>query len=175
MDGTYTTKADEEFFGAIGRLTISWAHIETGIDFIVAVVYHDLGGDEIEEKPWSLARKLKFLRKCFSKFPALEPLREVGFPLFTEIADALEMRQNIIHGFVLDHPEGSGEATMVRLLRGGAPNAHIKFSVTTAEILRAAIEANKLARRALGIGSLMLEARAEVLNKAKQSGGELPS
>jgi hypothetical protein len=28
---TFTSRGDEEFFGAIGRLTISWAHLELGL------------------------------------------------------------------------------------------------------------------------------------------------
>jgi len=85
---TYTSQADEEFFGAIGRLVISWAHIETGIDFTVAVAYHDLGGNEFEEKPWSLDGKIKFLKKCYSRLEGLKSLREIGPPLLDEVKDA---------------------------------------------------------------------------------------
>src|SRR5947207_15346437 len=135
---TYMNPADEEFFAAIGRLAISWSHIDTGLDFMIAVIYHNLGGHEIEEKPWSLSRKLKFLRKCFSRFESLARLKEICYPLLDEIAAASDMRQKIIHGFIISHQEGTGEATMIQLLRGGAPNEHIQFTVTALDILRAA-------------------------------------
>jgi len=34
---TFTSKEDEEFFGAIGRLTISWVHLELGLDCMVEI------------------------------------------------------------------------------------------------------------------------------------------
>jgi hypothetical protein len=174
---TYTSVADEEFFGAIGRLVISWAHIETGMDLIVAVAYHDLGGDDIEEKPWSLDGKIKFLRKCFSRLDGLAALKDIGPPLLTEVKDASKTRQKIIHGFIIDHPEGAGEAEMIRLIRGSdlPPNAHEKFKVSTSLILQEAVLANNLATRSLGIGTLLLQARAEILDRIDNADRELPS
>jgi hypothetical protein len=64
---------------------------------------------------------------------------------------------------------------MIQLLRGKEPNAHIKFSITTIEILQAAVAANKLASRSLGIGTLLLQARSELLDKIRQANREIPS
>ena len=44
----YTSPTDEAFFGAIGRLTISWAHLEFGLDCMVEIVHHHFGGEEVE-------------------------------------------------------------------------------------------------------------------------------
>jgi hypothetical protein len=92
-----------------------------------------------------------------------------------EIAAASDMRQKIIHGFIISHQEGTGEATMIQLLRGGAPNAHIQFTVTTLDILRAASAAADLGKRSLGIGTLLLGVRAELLDKFNQTRGKIPS
>ena len=35
---TFSSPDDEEFFGAIGRLTISWAHLELGLDCMVEIL-----------------------------------------------------------------------------------------------------------------------------------------
>jgi len=60
-----TSADDEEFFGAIDRLTVSWGHVESGRERLLHIVHQDLNGRErIEPKvPLSLQRKLRYLRK----------------------------------------------------------------------------------------------------------------
>jgi len=61
----FTSPEDEHFFAAIGWLTISWAHVEAGVDFAIDVIHRCLGGIEIErEMPrTSIYRKLRYIRK----------------------------------------------------------------------------------------------------------------
>jgi hypothetical protein len=64
--GTFTSDADEGFFGAIGRMTISWGHLELGLDCMVEVLYRLSKGNTIEpEIPRSLQRKITFLRSAW--------------------------------------------------------------------------------------------------------------
>jgi hypothetical protein len=68
--GTFTSEADEAFFGAIGRLTISWGHLELGLDCMVHILYHGFKGNTIErEIPRNLQRKITFLRSSWSSQP----------------------------------------------------------------------------------------------------------
>ncbi|MEH2514534.1 hypothetical protein V1279_000107 [Bradyrhizobium sp. AZCC 1610] len=162
----------EDFLAAIGRLTISWAEIEFGIDLILFVAYHELGGNEIEkEKPWAMERKIKLLRKCFSNLPGLASAREVGLAILDEVKSTSETRQDIIHGITIEQFDASDKTTMIRLLRGSTPNAHKRFSIDTTQILTSAVAASKLAGRAMALGNLLLEVRSEPLN---QTSSELP-
>jgi hypothetical protein len=149
--GTFTSKADEEFFGAIGRLTISWGHLELGLDCMVHILYHGFKGDMIErEIPRSLQRKITFLRSSWKRQPiGVDGIN--GYLRFLDrVQTAAQTRHNIIHGFVIEQAESSGEAIMVRVIRdrdGGIEKR--RFDVTTIDILRAANEAQDLAGRAL--------------------------
>jgi hypothetical protein len=154
---TYTTPADEDFFASIGRLTLSWSQIECGLDVTILLLHHTLGGRLMErEIPWSLKRKLNYIRKWFKKqrlgkaFEILEPSVDT---LLTEIERAAEFRHDLIHGFALEHLEGSGEAQMTRLLRGEKPGAPKKFTVTTIQILGEAVTAGKLGGKALKLAT----------------------
>jgi len=40
----YTSREDEAFFAAIGRLVLSWGHVEAGLDMFVMVLHNLLGG-----------------------------------------------------------------------------------------------------------------------------------
>ncbi len=76
-DGTYTTPVEDEFlFSSIGRLKmhlLGWCH-EFALDAIILIIHHRVGGKSIEqEMPWSLSRKVKYIRKCFSKLDPLKP------------------------------------------------------------------------------------------------------
>jgi hypothetical protein len=168
---SFTTKADEEFFAAIGRLTISWAEIELGLDCAVDIIHRFLGGQEIEtEAPrTSLYRKIRYIRKWTRAVP--EPTFRNAVPvLLDEIETAAEVRHDLIHGVVLEMTEGTGEAEMVRVLHSKANLPEKKyFKVATVEILRAAVAASKLATRSLKMGTGLQEfiaALPEILKEA---------
>jgi hypothetical protein len=161
---TYTSPADEELFSAIGRLTLSWAQIELGLDLTVLILHHNLSGNEIEsEMPWSLKRKLKYIRRFFNRLKthgeAFELIAPVVEALVVEINSASEFRHDLVHGFALECVEGSGEITMARLYRGRKPYERKEFKVSSLQILDQAARAGKLAGRviklALGLQKLI--------------------
>ncbi len=144
LSALFTEPADEAFFAAIGRLTISWAHIEAGLDWLVRVAHHDLGGSErIEaQEPTALKRKLAYLRKAFRTLPELAAFADRFPPVADEIIEASVQRHDIIHGFVIHSLSGSGKAVMARIMPG---DKTLKpFAVTTADVLRAAVRASKI-------------------------------
>lgn len=116
----YTSREDENFFGAIGRLTISWAHLEFGLDCIVEIIHHGFGGKMIEpEIPRALQRKITYLRAAFKNLPFELPQDALqGYlNLFDQIQTAAQTRHDIIHGIIIEYAERSGEATMARVIR----------------------------------------------------------
>jgi len=128
------TTPNQEFFAAIGWHTTSWAFIENGLEFLVIAI-HDAGGNQIDtEAPWSLERKIKYLRRCFRQIAALAPYHLVASTLLDQVKIASESRHDIIHG-TFQHFIGSGEAKMTRLLRTKTADRIIKpFTLTTAGI-----------------------------------------
>jgi len=151
MEKTYTSEADENFFGAIGRLTISWAHLELGLDGAVFEIHRAFGGRDIEtELPRSLSRKLAYLRTWVKQIEALGGENADGFlGLLDSIETSSQTRHDLIHGIVTEMEEGSGKAEFKRLLHtGGRPKVR-EFSMTTVDILRAATEAQRLSGKTL--------------------------
>jgi hypothetical protein len=144
MSDFFTEPADEAFLAAIGRLTISWAHIEIGLDLLIGKVHHELRGHErIEpQKPIALKRKLTYLRKAFRMVPELAAFADRFPPMADEIIDASQQRHDFIHGFVVQMLSGTGKAAMVRIMPGDKEER--AFIVTTNDILRAAVRANKI-------------------------------
>ena len=62
---TYTTPEDELLFSSIGRLTISWARLKVGLDALITIIHHRVGGKSVEtEMPWMLKRKLKYIKSA---------------------------------------------------------------------------------------------------------------
>lgn len=146
----YTTPADERMFSSIGRLVVAWSGAETAIDFLVLFLHHNVGGRTIErEMPWALSRKVRYLRKCFNKLTPLAPHRDHALPLLDEVTALSEMRQDIIHGYVADHAEGSDQIKIVRILRGGEFYGYRPISVTAVTIMESAADAMDLGTRLL--------------------------
>jgi hypothetical protein len=147
----YTSPADESFFAAVGRLTLSWGHIEAAIDYFVMILHWSFGGHQIERvMPWSLQRKIDYIKKYFRKGYPSYPATERICQLMDQIAIASETRHDLIHGFVIEHPDGKSEAKLIRHLRQRDEKFRTKeIHVTTEIILRHAVDANKLGSRLL--------------------------
>jgi hypothetical protein len=141
---------EEQFYGAIGRLTISWAHLELGIDISVMMIHHFLNGQTItREAPRSLQPKLKYLRKAARELPQFSLYQTYIGDLATAIEAASEKRHDIIHGFIVSHEVASGEAKMIRLLRTRYTLEQKTIEVDTNQVLEATILINDLAFRTL--------------------------
>jgi len=171
---TYTTPADEAFFAAIGRLALSWAHVEAGIDITISVARY-LGGAKVQSDVprIGLTRKLSYIRNWLKTVP--EPIFCAAVEaLIADIENGAELRHDLIHGIVIEQAEGSGEAEMIRIIGTAAsPYRQKQYKVTTVEILRAAGDANKLATRSLRLGTLLQDGIAVLMKEIKKPGGEL--
>jgi hypothetical protein len=167
---TFTSKENEEFFAAIGRLTISWAQIELGLDCSIDIIHRFLGGQKIarEAPRTSLYRKIEYIRKWAKTIP--EPTFRSAVPaLLDRIETAAEIRHDLIHGIIVKQEEGTGEAEMVRLIHSATKPVDKKYyKVTTVQILRAAVAAGKLGGRSLQMGTGLqdlIPMLAEILKK----------
>jgi hypothetical protein len=150
----FTSKEDVEFFGAIGRLTISWAQIEFGLDCAIDIVHQFLGGQNIisTAPKTSLYRKIEYLRRWGNTIP--EPTFRDALPvLLDEIESSSVTRHDLIHGVILKMEQGTGEAEMARLIHNRSSVEKKYFKIQTVEILRAAVAADKLAGRSLRMGA----------------------
>lgn len=146
---------EEEFLAAIGRLTISWAQLELGLDCAINSIHRGFRGDQIEpEMPRALRRRLRYLRAAFNSIPELVDLRTGFLTLAAAIEDASETRHDIIHGVIRNRVVNGGVFTveMVRLLRASNAFEQKPFSVTTVDVLKAAVIADNLADQSIDIG-----------------------
>lgn len=137
---------DEAFFAALGRLTLSWAHLEFGLDAAISIIHQRLGGDNIEpEVPIHLARKVKYLKRSIRRLAPLSAYQATAIPMLEQIAQAVEFRKNAVHGVVVSHSTTS-EAEVVRLLHSkDGHHTEKRLSVSTLSILKASDDASKLA------------------------------
>lgn len=142
---TYTSPKDEQFFAAIGRLTLTWGHLEFAIDCMVHILHSRPAAKQIEpEMPRSLQRKISFLRATINQLHLDEQTAQKWLRLLDNIQSAAQKRHDIIHGFVIDQKEQSGEAQFVRLIRKGQITKSRHHIANTQSVLKAANQANKL-------------------------------
>lgn len=89
----------KEYCAAVGGFTVAWSTIEIALDFVCAILHHDAGGDKLsKELPIGLSQKVKFCRKCFSKLPSLEFLKEDAPQILTQTKLLSKERNRVIHG-----------------------------------------------------------------------------
>jgi hypothetical protein len=163
----FTTPEDEAFFAAIGRLSISWAHLEFGIDVTISIARLLRPPTPIVPRT-GLSRKLAYLRRWLRDNN--EPTFRIPVEqLLSEIEAAAEQRHDIIHGVVLGYAEGSGMAQMARIIGEQAdPYRKKTYSVTTIDVLKSANAANKLATRTLNLGTRLQDGLAALIKELNQ-------
>jgi hypothetical protein len=163
----FTTPEDEAFFAAIGRLSISWAHLELGIDLAISIARHLRPPTPIVPRT-GLSRKLRYLRRWARDID--EPtFQEPVEKLLDEVEAAAEYRHDIIHGVVLEYAEGSGMAEMARIIGVEAdPYRKKTYSVTTVDILKSANAANALATRTLNLGTRLQDGIAALVRELNE-------
>ena len=101
----FTSADDEEFFGAIDRLTVSWGHVEIGRERLLHIVHQDLNGRERIEPPLSRQRKLRYLRRAFRTLAELQAFSARFAKRADETSAAADARHAIIQGFVVGMPK----------------------------------------------------------------------
>lgn len=149
---TFTHPIDEQFFGAIGRLAISWAHLEFGLDWLVEIFFYGFKGNTIEaEIPVALKKKISFLRIAFKRLPIGKEAIDGYMQLLKRIKTLSNTRHDIIHGFVIEQQERSGQASMMRISHKRGKVAKRKFTATTTNILTAAVKTNHVAAIVLNL------------------------
>jgi hypothetical protein len=166
---THQNEADEALFAAIGKLTVTWAHLEGGLDLMIQVIFHDLDNPPGEkEVPKALSRKIRYLKRAFKKLPVSEDDRTRYDQLFQDIQTESIVRHDIIHGFIFLHTEGTGQAKAVRFLQNKLHLDHKLVHLDTASIMEAAIRAKKLASFTMNWPRLI----REPLEEERQQSGE---
>lgn len=143
--GNYTSPADEALFSAVGRLTISWAHLEFGLDISILIL-HGMLSEKYREKeiPRALKKKIKYLRKAIRLLPMDDDVLQTFMNFLDKIQDESEVRHDVIHGVVTEHIEGSGEATFTRIFHRKDGLTSSPVTADTKDILLAANRANKI-------------------------------
>ena len=171
--GDYTSKADEDFFAAIGRLTISWGQIELGLTITIHLIHNFLGNKRFEnEVPSALNRKLTYLRAALKRLPVPETHRPKYDQFFDAIKAELVLRHDIVHGCVVEHAEGTGQAKLIRLIHKKTYWDQREVSVDTSTILKAAVRTSKLADKALTLAALLGDLLEDLANDTTRQRGE---
>jgi hypothetical protein len=155
---TLSPEANREFFAWIGRLTISWGHLELGLEGMVEILYRGFKGNTIEpEIPRSLQRKISFLRSSWKRMQpvGVEETEWAGavngyLKFLDRVQAAAQTRHDIIHGILVEQTGGGSEAIMGRVTRKrGGDLERKRIHVTTEDIRRAVREAEDLGEKAL--------------------------
>lgn len=157
-DGLYTSDTDEAFFSAIGKLVVSWAHLEAGLQATIEIVHFSLK-DVLHEQslPRPLNKKIAYLRRSV-KLLLSETEATPWLKFFDDVARESDVRHDIIHGFIIEQAEGTGAANAVRAIYEKNGTRLKKIDLTTSTILQAAIRAQALASKALAFPAAVHDA-----------------
>jgi len=131
----------EQFFGSIGRLVTSWAWLEGELDLFIIDIHRAFYNHIPESQiPVAFKKKIKFIRKAANSNAALEPYKDKILGLISKIEDGLEMRHDVIHGYIsLGDLKDTSKISLMRVLRQHkkVPRYHIKeIDIKLLEILK---------------------------------------
>lgn len=99
---------------ATGALTMRWGRLELTLNIMIALIYHEIGGRQIEpELPLMFSRRIRFLRRCFLRIEQLAPFRQEAVEVFDLLNHLAAMREHFSHGAFMG--VGDGEFLSLQL------------------------------------------------------------
>lgn len=153
----------DEYLKALGSVTANWAMLEIGIDFIVAVTFHEYGKHPKQaEIPRSMMRKIAYLRD-YATLPTLAHWKEEILELADAAEKLKEARHDATHGAVMEH--GEGGTKVLRLLYEKAFHRGIDKHITAESLRLLEMQIVGVAHVGLNIAQALLNELGEPLDK----------
>ena len=93
----------ETLFKVVGFVVVQWGFAEQSLDLLVAnifAVFREHPSLKHEHRPTNFEPKIKFLRNCFARIPALEQFRAGSEMLLSRFAAAGKRRNDLVHGAI---------------------------------------------------------------------------
>lgn len=170
MDLEKARASDEKLLTWIGRLTVTWAHLEFALDAMILIIHKRMDGSKFEDElPRALKNKISYLRAAFKRLgiPAEDLPRYMAF--LDSVRTESVTRHDIIHGFPVHHPSDEGEAKLIRLLVQKHDWEQREVTISIASVAEAASRAMGLAEKARDWAVAMLDAYQKHLSQQHQS------
>jgi hypothetical protein len=96
----------EQLYYPAGELIINWSVLDYQLVLIVAALYQNDRGKSLEDQlPREFGRRVRFLRKCISRFPQLQPFATDMRNMLTAAKELVIVRDTLVHGAVSGYDE----------------------------------------------------------------------
>jgi hypothetical protein len=120
----------EPLFSPVGELVINWSLLDSQFVKITAILYHSEMGKELEKQlPFEFGRRMRFLRKCASRFPELSNHVKDFKRMITYAKEMVVLRNALIHGAVSSFDESDQRYSFVKLDIGKSEDIHVANTV----------------------------------------------
>jgi hypothetical protein len=145
---------------AIGDFMMAFNLAESLLDILVAISYHEAGGNKIEpEIPFKLSRKLKFAGKAFRRLKPLAPYQGRGEDFLSVVSQARGTRDTLAHGHITKITDEGAilHFGVFRLSDDKKIQIHSIADLSLHKILADAGECHRIARETIPLVNEMLE------------------
>ena len=105
----------DNLYRAVGFIVIQWGQAEQSLDMIVAIIFHDFGGNKVKKIPKMLKPKIDYLRESFNNISDISVHKEVANEILDEFEKLSEKRHDIIHGAVSATTSNNGAYAFAKL------------------------------------------------------------
>jgi hypothetical protein len=140
----------DEFYEAIGRFALTWAHLEICLDLLLLTTrINEANRHEPKRLPYQLKAKIKKLR---SQIQTISGPQQVAITeLLNEICTLADTRDDFIHGGIIDFyaEQGVLAVTLARLLQPSGRDRRKPRKVSAPDIIEVSDRIWELAGRLL--------------------------
>ena len=96
----------EQLYYPAGELIINWSVLDYQLVLIVAALYQNDIGKSLEDRlPREFSRRVRFLGKCISRFPQLQPFAGDMRNMLAAAKELAVVRDTLVHGAVSNYDE----------------------------------------------------------------------
>ena len=116
-------------YQSIGALTITWAQVETVLDYLNGILIMHRDHPE-RELPRTLKPKIGFFKTSFDRIPGLAPFRERANKIASELNRLKTVRHDAVHGVALERmPVGTFKATRLGIKGKDISQQHTTYQL----------------------------------------------
>jgi hypothetical protein len=106
----------EPLYRPIGELIVNWSVLDSQFIKMIAILYQTDQGKALQKQlPREFSRRLRFLRKCATKFPALSRHADDLRRALTVAKEVAIVRDALVHGAISNFDETDQRYSFVKL------------------------------------------------------------
>ena len=150
-------------FSCVGMIIVSWTFLENTIDAIVAIAFHDHGGDVVSTKlPKQFSTKTAFSKRCCEELQSLSEFKPEILYLVEKAEELARTRHYVAHGVLTEFDPADASFVFLKIDTTADKRQHVigHMRILGTALVKAGTDVKDLAKQGQSLTQRLLGEKA---------------